>query len=251
MSDKPEKKAPDTAKPEAAEPAPDKKPGALGGMLGYIIAGVGALVVTALVVLTLGGDDAAKTDQATQIDSNSVDSVSQQPEHAQEQKPAELPDIFADLDPSKLLSDSSTMKAAGAKSGELTALQPASQDSQGLPTDSESSDLNWIEKEKKRLATLEKALNEKAERLEALDRSITQKLKRAEAIESERVASLARLYDGMKPEESAPVIFRLADTTIIKILPRMKSQNAAKVLALLPPEMSARLSRQMITLSEN
>jgi flagellar motility protein MotE (MotC chaperone) len=54
----------------------------------------------------------------------------------------------------------------------------------------------------------------------------------------------------MEPRAVAKLMANLDDETIVSILPRMKSKNASAVLALLPPQRGARLSKQMITIAE-
>ncbi|GEM_PF-1076669 len=115
--------------------------------------------------------------------------------------------------------------------------------------------LNWIQKEmarlnkeEKQISTLRAELEQNQKDLETRKNEIDRALARVEQVESARVASVARLYDSMKPEEVAALFENLEDKIVLAILPKMKSQNAAKILGLMPPKRAARISTKMITL---
>ena len=108
----------------------------------------------------------------------------------------------------------------------------------------------WFEKEQVRLSGWEKELKERQKKLEKLDREISKKIVVIEQAESSRVASLAKLYDGMDSRSVAKLMANLDDETVVSILPRMKMKGASEVLALLPAKRAAKLSKQMITIAE-
>lgn len=110
--------------------------------------------------------------------------------------------------------------------------------------------VNWLKKEKAALAEKEADLARREKELSSLDRKVSQKLLKLEQAESARVANLARLYDGMDPRSVAKLMAQLDDDTVVSILPRMKLKNASQVLALMPSVRAARLSKQMITITE-
>lgn len=68
--------------------------------------------------------------------------------------------------------------------------------------------------------------------------------KRAE--EQKRISKVARLYDGMKPEEAAPILNELDDRTVILIFNKMEDEKVAKILSLFDPKRSARISDTML-----
>jgi flagellar motility protein MotE (MotC chaperone) len=72
-----------------------------------------------------------------------------------------------------------------------------------------------------------------------------------EKAESTRITQLAKLYDGMDARAVAQLMANLDDLTIVSILPRMKQQNAARVLQMIPAKRAARLSKKMMTIAEN
>ncbi len=110
--------------------------------------------------------------------------------------------------------------------------------------------LNWLYKE---LAKLDKAKAKNAKQikeLKALEYKIDQALIKIEQAESSHIINLARLYDGMRPEQVGKLFENLDDKAVMAILPRMKSANAAKIMAIMPPKRAARISTKMITVLE-
>lgn len=69
----------------------------------------------------------------------------------------------------------------------------------------------------------------------------TQKLE-----EAKRVGRLARLYASMKPEEAAPILNELDDTTVISILTKMEEEQVAKILVTFDAKRSARITQAML-----
>ena len=67
-------------------------------------------------------------------------------------------------------------------------------------------------------------------------------LAKKDQVKSERVAYLAKLFDGMKQDEISKLMAQLDDNTIVAVLPKMKAASASKVLAMLPPERAARIT---------
>jgi len=110
---------------------------------------------------------------------------------------------------------------------------------------------NWLEAEKAALAAKEKELEARERELVILDKKVSQKLLTLEQAETARISNLAKLYDGMDPRAVAQLMANLDDETVVALIPRMKTKNASSVLALLPPQRAAKLSKQMITIAEN
>jgi len=111
--------------------------------------------------------------------------------------------------------------------------------------------LNWLEKEQAELDKKIAEFEKKRKELEILENKINKSLLKIEQAESTRIINLARLYDGMKPDEIGRLFANLSDEIVISILPRMKPANASKILALLPPKRAARISTSMITVLED
>ena len=110
--------------------------------------------------------------------------------------------------------------------------------------------VNWLDSETQRLREWEKKLNAKQREQQVLDAKISKKILTIEQAESSRVASLAKLYDGMDTRAVAQLMANLDDNTVVSILPRMKTKNASSVLSMMPSKRAARLSKLMITIAE-
>lgn len=122
----------------------------------------------------------------------------------------------------------------------MPAIKPAADSSAVAPAVDEKTQLDQqraeIEEQKKQL---------EQERIQ-----VEQLIAKSSVMESSRITALARLYDGMKPAQVAPLISKLTDDQAVLVLLKMKPANAARVLGELPPEAGGRLSARMITLSE-
>lgn len=74
---------------------------------------------------------------------------------------------------------------------------------------------------------------------------IEKQMKEAAAAEKKRVAKLARVYEGMKPDEAAKIMEEMDDRVIVSILKAMDESQASKVMAKLDPQIAARLTRAL------
>jgi flagellar motility protein MotE (MotC chaperone) len=127
----------------------------------------------------------------------------------------------------------------------------AAADVQRLSAADSAAEVSWIDQEKTRLTKWQADLDSRQKDLEKLDQSVSRKVLRIEQAESNRVAQLAKLYDGMDSRAVANLLASLDDSTVVDILPRMKAKNASAVMQLMPAKRAARLSQQMITIAEN
>ncbi len=117
--------------------------------------------------------------------------------------------------------------------------------------------VNWLEAEKAKLAKERKDMKSERAKLDKLKKELDtreyhlqQQLAKIGQVESARTGALAKLYDGMKPEQVAPLITKLTEEQAVQVLLKMKPGNAAKILAVLKADQAARISSRMITLSE-
>jgi len=101
-----------------------------------------------------------------------------------------------------------------------------------------------LDAEKKQLEAKKKEMDNQESRLKQL-------LSKSDQLESARIGSLAKLYDGMNPQQVAPLITKLTDDQAVDVLLKMKPSNAAKVLEALTTERAARISAKMITIKED
>ncbi len=117
-------------------------------------------------------------------------------------------------------------------------------------TTSTSTDTSALASKEASLAKREKALEELQKSLEKREQEIARKMLVIDQAQSNRVATLAKLYDSMDPSQAAAVMQGIDDETIVMILPRMKTQNAAGVLSQLPPQRASLLSKKMISIAD-
>lgn len=69
---------------------------------------------------------------------------------------------------------------------------------------------------------------------------------RVETKKTEDLKALAKLYDGIGQEQLAYIFNHMEDSLVVRIIPKMKSKNAAKILEYLEPERAARISRLIL-----
>jgi len=97
---------------------------------------------------------------------------------------------------------------------------------------------NDLEMEKRIIADMRIELEEYLNRIETA-------FSKLNVDEKEKITKLAKLYDSMKAESAAPIAASLKIDLLEKIVTNMKDKKAAKLMAALPPSISAELSRRM------
>jgi flagellar motility protein MotE (MotC chaperone) len=110
--------------------------------------------------------------------------------------------------------------------------------------------VKWLDEEKAKLAEERSELKALKKDLDRQEYRLKQLIAKTSQVESARINSLAKLYDGMKAAQVAPLINKLTEEQAVQILLKMKPANAAKLLGSLSPDRAARISARMITLSE-
>ena len=239
---------------EIQNPAPDQAPAdgttaasARPAMLKYIVFGVAGLVLVvgvAFVTLLFTGGGQMTSPGMTASESQA--DVSERATEAQPTDEEILDSLLAGE------ADSNVLKMIEENLAVLDYEPEASELGTGTAGMSEKDSLDavdWLTKEKKRLAGWEEELTARQKELAGLEQEVTKKILRIEQAESARIASLARLYDGMDSRAVARLMANLDDETVVSILPRMKAKNASQVLQLLPSQRAAKLSKQMITIA--
>lgn len=227
-----------------------------GGLMSYLLyGGIGLVVVAATIFGTLmilgpatpetsdaGGDGTIVAADSVEADSHGDTSADQ---HAA--TPAEGPDTMY------LEDDDTPVHEEIEANLEFLDYRPADSEMgpQTMSKEDSVAAVDWLAEEKKRLTTWEKQLTARQKELEILDKKVSQKILRIEQAESAKIQSLAKLYDNMDARSVAKLCANLDDATVVSLLPRMKQKNASQVLALLPAQRAARLSKQMITIAGN
>ena len=191
-------------------------------LMTYVIVAVGTLAVTIGSMLAL-----VKPPEANEV-GDEDEYASEEYEESDEDSDKEdtdVEDIFSGLADLSFLDDTlfskpegslvnedGSISSNGAKMGEKDTLTAA----------------QWFEREKKILADERAALDRRERELKMREREIDKKLTKFQHIEASKYNDLAKLYDGMKPEQVARLIIKLDNKTIVAILPRMKRANASR-----------------------
>lgn len=84
-----------------------------------------------------------------------------------------------------------------------------------------------------RIEIYEQDLTEKIAYLENLQKDISRESKDMEEQDSEAASGLAKVYAAMKPSEAAPLLDRLDDETVLRILAHMRAKQIGELLPLL------------------
>lgn len=84
-----------------------------------------------------------------------------------------------------------------------------------------------------RVEIYEKDLEEKIAHLESLQKEMSRESKAAAAADAEAAQGLAKVYAAMKPSEAAPLLDRLDDDTVLRILAHMRAKQIGELLPLL------------------
>ncbi len=153
-------------------------------------------------------------------------------------------DSFANIqfDTAEALKELAFLDAANEKKADTSVAIKA-------PVKDSSDTLSALQKQIDKLAEERAAIDKKKKELDSLNQRIAAGINKLEQAETTRIINLARLYDGMRPDEVAKLFENLDDTLVVAIIPRMKPANAAKLLALLPPKRAASISTQLITVA--
>lgn len=253
-----EEKQEQTAPAAEAEPTTAKK----SPLTGYLVyGGIGLVLVAATIfgtLMILGGPAPVTTNETAAADSLAVDTA-----HAETKTHAEtkshdqaMGDMQAESLPAYLVDEPDTNGILKDIQANLDFLDYRPDEESTKATEKMSREdsveaVNWLKEEKAKLAAREKELADREKQLDVLDKKVSQKILRIEQAESAKIQSLAKLYDNMDPRSVAQLAANLDDATMVAILPRMKQKNASQVLALMPAQRAARLSKQMITIAGN
>jgi len=230
---------------EAKEPQEKKASLMEGAMVKYILFGVAGIVlvigIAFATLLFMGGTKSESVPEDARRETAEVDAFNAQdsPHEPESLALEELDQSVIDMIMENLAVLDYEPKPSDLEENEA-----------GMSVEDSVEAVNWLQQEKTALSQKENELDTRQRELERLDKQVTQKILRIEQVESARVASLAKLYDGMDSRAVAKLMANLDDETVVSILPRMKIKNASAVLQLLPPRRAAKLSKRMITIAE-
>lgn len=106
--------------------------------------------------------------------------------------------------------------------------------------------ISVLERRQRELAAEEKIIERKKQELEDLRAEVEALINKKQTIDDEKTIYIARLIDGMKPDEMTGLMANLDNATILAVMPRLKPATASRVLALLPPERAAKITTELL-----
>ena len=102
-----------------------------------------------------------------------------------------------------------------------------------------------LHREQEQLASLKTALRVQLEELAAIRIQVNEALKKKADVEDEELKRLARVYEATTPEQSSTLLGKLDAKLAARILIRMNSPKAGKVLSTMEPAHAARVSEYL------
>lgn len=102
-----------------------------------------------------------------------------------------------------------------------------------------------IEQKEIMLIKDEQRLNYEKDSLDAVKQQLNMLIGQREGLEKERLQKLAKVYEGMRPEEAAPVISQLDDQTIVEIFLQMDDRRVAKILGQMPIDRATEITQRL------
>ena len=96
------------------------------------------------------------------------------------------------------------------------------------------------------LAAAEQKLDAKIKALETLKVTVEGLLAQQSKQEDERVGSLVKIYESMKPREAAAILGDLESDILLDVIERMKESKSASILALLDPSRAKTITEELM-----
>lgn len=107
-----------------------------------------------------------------------------------------------------------------------------------------------FKKKEEALNILKADIQTKIEDLEKVEKRLQFLLKEQKKKEKESMRELVKVFESMKPQESASIFSRLEPRVLLMILQRMKGVKIAAILAQLPPDQAAKITAVMTDLAQ-
>lgn len=92
------------------------------------------------------------------------------------------------------------------------------------------------------LQAAEQRLNEKIARLQGMQKEIDGAFKKQDLVDQEKIASLVKIYENMKPKEAARIFEQLDLPVLLEVVGHMKEQKSAPILASMEPSKAKALT---------
>lgn len=121
----------------------------------------------------------------------------------------------------------------------------------GVPT---AEQLRAMDYEKRQLALNEREvkidndeerINVKMDSLNQVKEQLEMLIGTKQGIKETRIKKLAKVYEGMRPEEAAPILSELDDLTIIDIMLQMSDRSVSKILGQMPVDRATEISQRL------
>jgi flagellar motility protein MotE (MotC chaperone) len=131
-------------------------------------------------------------------------------------------------------------KEAGISAAEFRLLQTLQERRQTLDTRERD-----IVTRENLLATTDAKIQERMSALKAVEGNLQKLLGQVDDLESQRITSLVRVYEKMKPKDAAVVWEGLDTEVLLKIAQKMKEQPLSLILAKMSPERAREVTRRL------
>jgi len=105
-----------------------------------------------------------------------------------------------------------------------------------------------LEEREGALRRFEEETSETLEELQGVRAEILKLLEEQQEALELRVASLAKVVDGMKAKDAAKMLAGIEEGVALQLLQRIKAKNAGKILGYMPPERAQKLAEGMTQL---
>lgn len=99
-----------------------------------------------------------------------------------------------------------------------------------------------LEQKEALLMATETQVNQKLEELKTLRTDLKELLDQQETEEEERIKSLVKIYEGMKPREAANIFNTLDMKIMLQVVSRMSERKSAPILASMEPDTARELT---------
>lgn len=98
---------------------------------------------------------------------------------------------------------------------------------------------------KSAMEAVKRELQEERTRLEGMRKEVEDAIARREKAINERLASIAKIYQSMKPKEAASALESMDDNMAVAILERLPGRNVAKIFDTMPKDRVRVLTRRL------
>ena len=107
-----------------------------------------------------------------------------------------------------------------------------------------------LKEQEKDLAEVQKEIDGKFTKLAALQKEITGQLKDLNTSQDVQFRNLIKVYSAMSSTKVAPLLNKMEDWTVTKILRAMKAESVAKIIPKLEPDKAVAVSKRLGMLNE-